>query len=301
MEPFLTDRLALSTRAYEHLALSDALERITGSGFQVVELVADQPHLFVANWPVGRIGRLADELDTLGLRVGSLCAESGRGFFAPIHPGPCYEPSLITPQSAMRRLRRNYLLRCLEFAHVVGAPTVAIASGPCLPGVTPAHGWELLIDAVGALLGRAEELGVLIAVAPRPGHLISRLSDFATLVEALPHPLLGLSLDTAQLALEGVPPARAIAQAGDRLWRVQLTDASLPHPHRLRPGLGAVDLAQTLGALDAHHFSGPLVLQLEHDPAGPDAAAIASRAHLAALLAGGSPDNRDYHGHYVLN
>lgn len=277
--------LTISMCAYEHMALSDALTRASELGFTQVELVADQPHLFLVDWTVGRMARLARELEGLGLRVAAVTAETGRGFFSPIPPGPIHEPSLITPQASGRRLRQEYLQRALDFSLGLGAPTLVVASGACLPGVPPALGWELLIEGLSLLLSRAEDVGVLIAVAPRPGHLVATTRDFLALQQALQHPLLGISLDTAQLMLAGEAAEGAVAATAGRIWRVQLTDARRPSPYRLRPGLGDTDLAGALSCLRAARFGGPVVLSLENYTATPDRAVQEALAHLATLSA----------------
>ena len=75
-------QLALSTSAYEHLSLVEALPRAAELGFRAVELVADQPHLFPGTWTMGQALRLARLLEEEGLAVVNMSCETGRGFYA---------------------------------------------------------------------------------------------------------------------------------------------------------------------------------------------------------------------------
>lgn len=262
--PAFAHRMALCTSVFESDSLSDALTRTAELGYQRVELVADLPHLFPAHWTVGQAARLARQLEELQLQVSNLSAETGRGFFSPIPAGPIYEPSLITPHTVARRLRLQHLRRCLDFAFTLGAPCITVSSGFCLPGISPAQAFEVLQEALTVLLSHAEELGILVAIAPRPGQLIARTEDFLALHEAIAHPLLGLHLDLAQLALQHEPAAPAILSSAGRIWTVAATDAKLPHCYRLRPGQGDVDLDGMLQTLQMIGYQGPLTLHLEN-------------------------------------
>lgn len=279
-------QLALSTSAYDQLALAEALPRIAELGYEAVELVADQPHLFPAHWTMGQAMRLRRVLEDEGLRVINLSCETGRGFFAPIPAGPVYEPSMITPHPSGRRLRMQHLRRCLDLAFALGAPCMTVASGACLPGVSPAQGWDLLTEGLTVLLSHAEELGVLVGVAPRPGHLVARTEDFLALQECLSHPLLGVSLDLAQLSVHNEPYQAAVLSCADRIWTVQATDAKLPTSYRVRPGLGDVPIAGMLEALRAIGYAGPFTLHLENYVFNPDQAAQEALRYLVELADG---------------
>lgn len=281
--------LALCASVYDHLALPDALPRIAELGYNAVELVADQPHLFPSHWSMGQAMRLAETLEREGLRVVNLACETGRGFFSPIPAGPVYEPSMITPLNAGRRLRMQHLRRCLDLAFTLGSPCITVASGQCLPGVPPAMAWEHLIEALTVLLSHAEELGVLVAIAPRPGHLIGHTEDVLALLEAMPHPLLGVSLDTAQLALQGEPIQAAFMACADRTWTVQLTDAKRLSPYRLRPGQGDVDWRAVSDVMRTIGYQGPCTLHLENYVDTPDQAAQQALYDTERLLKGLMP------------
>lgn len=273
--------LALNMSLYDGLALHESLPRAADLGFEAVELVADVPHLFPARTPMAQLARLATIAEAHGLAITNLNCETGRGFFSPIPAGPVYEPSLIAPQGPARRLRLQHLTRCLDMAFALGAPSITVASGACLPGVRPHQAWEQLQEGLAALLGHAEELGVLVAVAPRPQHLIGRTEDLLALLEGLPHPLLGASLDLAQMAREHEDvPAAALALSG-RIWTVAGTDATLPSGYRVTPGRGQVPLGPMLEALSLGGYDGAVSLQLENELEAPDRAA---QEALAALL-----------------
>ncbi|HEY9720457.1 MAG TPA: sugar phosphate isomerase/epimerase family protein [Oscillatoriaceae cyanobacterium] len=276
--------LAISSSLYGRDALPDALPRLAELGFRAVELVADVPQLFPAHWSVGQVARLAEQIEALELHVTGLSAETGRGFFSPIPAGAIYEPALVSPQAAPRRLRLQHLQRCLDFAFALGAPCVVLNSGPCLPGIAPPQAWEALLEGLTVLLSYAEELGILLAIAPRPGHVISRVSDFRILANEQPHPLLGLHLDLAQLVLDDVGEL-AIGMAAGRIWSVAVTDAKRPHPYRLRPGHGDVGLASLLEALRRVEFRGPLTLHLENEQEFPEHAAAEAVQTVTELVA----------------
>lgn len=278
--------LALNMSVFDGDALSESLPRVAELGVEAVELVADVPHLFPARTTMGHVTRLAAVIEGLGLKVVNLSGETGRGFFSPIPAGAVYEPSLIAPQGPARRLRLQHLTRCLDFAFTLGAPCITLATGVCLPGMRPHQAWEQFQEGLAALLGHAEALGVLVAVAPRPHHLIARTEDLLALLEALPHPLLGASLDLAQMAREGEDVTAAALALSGRLWTVQATDARLPSPYRVTPGTGSADLAGMIEALDFARYEGPLTMHLENEPDRPEQAILQAMAALSGSRRG---------------
>jgi sugar phosphate isomerase/epimerase len=98
--------------------------------------------------------------------------------------------------------------------------------------------------------------------------------------------LLGLSLDLAQLALQGEPYQAAMLSCADRIWTVHVSDAKPPHAYRLRPGLGEVPIEGMLEALRAIGYAGPFTLQLENYVDTPDQAAQEALEYLSQALNG---------------
>jgi len=139
-------------------------------------------------------------------------------------------------------------------------------------------------------LGRAAALagayGVRLALEPVsrvrvPLALVEHMTEAAAIVDAVDDDGLGLIVDSCHIALGGEDVAGVIRAQARRLRVVQIADV----PGRVEPGMGRLDFAPVLAALDAIGWRG--MLEAEFDPIGDEEGMLRA---LAALSPGARED-----------
>ncbi|WP_200900399.1 sugar phosphate isomerase/epimerase family protein [Rubrobacter aplysinae] len=261
-------RYAYNTNGAQNHRLEDALDLISGSGYDGVALTLDHHHLDpFAPGLVRRADRLSSRLSRLGLGV---VVETGARFL--LDPRRKHEPTLVTPDPDARGLRLDFLYRALEVGAATGAEAVSFWSGVPWPGDDPGEAWRRLAEGVGLVLERASELGVTAAFEPEPGMLVETPDGYARLageIEKLSGGVsesLSLALDTGHCLVTGErEPEEAVREFAGSLGTVSIED--MPRGvHEHRPfGEGDMDVPAVLGALRKVGFGRLVCVELSRE------------------------------------
>jgi len=253
-----------------HLApLVDALRALARQGFRSLELTTSPPHLFCpALGPYERL-ELRRTLAGLGLQVVSVNPS-----FADIN--------LVSTNPEIREISERQLIANIELAADLGARFVVVIPGR-RHALAPAPGdaaQAVLDRGLAALVARADELGVTIALENSPyGHL-GRSGDLVEIVERWRSPRLRITYDVANaLAIED--PAEGVRRAGEYLALAHVSDTWQGKWAHTSAGTGEVDFAGFARALAEIGFAGPTVYELV-DGADPEPRLPGDLATLAA-------------------
>ena len=253
-----------------HLApLIDALRALARQGFRSLELTTAPPHLFCpAFGPYERL-ELRRTLAGLGLQVVSVNPS-----FADIN--------LVSTNPEIREISERQLVANIELAADLGARFVVVIPGR-RHALAPAPGdaaQAVLDRGLAALVARADELGVTIALENSPyGHL-GRSGDLVEIVERWRSPRLRITYDVANaLAIED--PAEGVRRAGEYLALAHVSDTWRSKWAHTSAGTGEVDFAGFARALAEIGFAGPTVYELV-DGADPEPRLPGDLATLAA-------------------
>ena len=136
-------------------------------------------------------------------------------------------------------------------------------------------GWRRLAETAAAIEAMASAQGLTFALHPHVGTLIETASQVQ---RALAETTVGWCLDTGHLVIGGTSPAEFARAHGQRVTHVHLKDVDGELSAALRAGRlslleatrrglfrplgeGVAEVAATLEALDAHGYSGWLVLE----------------------------------------
>src|SRR5262245_65776123 len=125
-------KLAFSTNAYMRFSVEHAIERLAGTGYSAVELMADVPHA----WPAGLLPehkqRIRDALARHRLAISNINAFMMNAIADPRQP--YWHPSWIEPDPHYRRIRIEHTKRALTLARDLGAPNITTEpGGPLAP------------------------------------------------------------------------------------------------------------------------------------------------------------------------
>jgi sugar phosphate isomerase/epimerase len=253
-----------------HLApLADALRALARQGFRSLELTTAPPHLFAPAFGPYERRELARTLTGLGLRVVSVNPS-----FADIN--------LVSTNPEIREVSERQLIANIELAADLGARYVVVIPGR-RHALAPAPGEDAraVLDAgLGALVARAEALGVTIALENSPYGYLGRSSDLVEIVARWRCPHLRITYDVANaLAIED--PAEGVRQAGAYLALAHVSDTWRRKWAHTSAGAGEVDFGGFARALAETGFAGPTVYELV-DGADPEPRLPADLAVLAA-------------------
>ncbi|GAB5375401.1 MAG: sugar phosphate isomerase/epimerase [Acuticoccus sp.] len=271
-------RFAYNTIGCANHALFDALDLISGAGYQGVVLTLDVHHMnpfaddFAAN-----AERLAGELARADLAV---TIDTGARFL--LDPRERYEPSLLHPSEEGRARRIEFMTRAIDLAATLNAEAVTFTAGRVKRNVDQgaAAGW--LLDGLARIADLAADKGVRVALQPSPGHLVATLDDFKLVRDAarqMTDASLDLSLDVTHVAATGErSPHQAVKEFATMLRAVSLSGAERGGQAHLPPGRGDLDIVAVLGALRDVDYEGLISVKLpelshhadEHIPASID-------------------------------
>ncbi|HEU4752515.1 MAG TPA: sugar phosphate isomerase/epimerase, partial [Armatimonadota bacterium] len=268
--------LALSTQMWPDRSLAEALQAASETGVRALDLAAtpDVPHVRPL---AGREGAEALKPLLQGWKVVALTAD---------------HPDLARAEEEGGAEAVEWTIGAMRCAGILGARVVSTSLGR-----TDIDAWETAwnraVTALRQVLHETRRTGVRLAVEIHLDDVLDSLRKARRLLEAIPDPRLGLTLDTAYLQHLRIQFRDALEVAGDRLYMVHLRDAAPGDPFR-NLGEGRVSFPATFRALREHGYDGPLSLELLRLP--PGEALPPALARLREWLdgePGGPPANAD--------
>ncbi|MEV0522709.1 sugar phosphate isomerase/epimerase family protein [Streptomyces sp. NPDC050439] len=239
--------------------LGETLPRLAGWGFDCAELPLEQPD----DWEPAAVAKL---LDVTGLAPAAVVA---------VMPD---ERNLVRADQGTLRATQDYLRRCVDAAHAIGAPVVA---GPVYAAVgrtwrmdraARAAAYEEWREHIAPVVEYAARAGVRIAVEPLNRYETSLFNTVAQTLEGLeglPEESIGVALDTYHQNIEEHSLPEAVRTAARRIAHVQVCAND-----RGAPGADHLDWPGFLRALGESAYRGPLCI--ESFTAHNDAIAVAA-------------------------
>jgi len=238
--------------------LGELLERISGFGFDAVEL------------PLEFAGAFSDDV--------VLAALASTGLKPNIVVAMAPGRDLVQTDPDSVQATQDYLRECIRVANVIGATTVC---GPIYSAVGRTwrmtederrHAYADLRRNLPPLLEYGASLGVTLAIEPINRYetsLINTVEQALESLEPLLGPHLGIALDSYHMNIEERSSAAAIRSAAGHIAQVQVCGND-----RGAPGNDQTDWAAFLTALDASGYTG--VLNVESFTAGNESIATAA-------------------------
>ena len=253
-------RYAYNTNGASNHRLTDALALIAEAGYDGVALTLDHHHHDpFAPDAAGRNAQLGARLRELGL---GLVVETGARYL--LDPRQKHEPTLLTPSSAGRARRVEFLTRCLDVCAAAHGETVSFWAGVPQAGVVSAQAWDWLLEGVQQVVAAARERGVIASLEPEPGMLVETVDDYCRVQTAVPD--LRLALDTGHLLVTNErPPATAVREFASQLGTVALEDMRRGVHEHLPFGEGDMDVPAVLSALHEIRFAGLVCVELSRE------------------------------------
>ncbi len=263
-------RLGYNTNGLAHHRLSDAIRLLASLGYQSVAITVDHGALNPYD------DRFEQQLDEIGQLLSdhnmhSVIETGARYLLDPLHK---HEPTLVSPKSAGRPRRVEFLRHAVDTAAALGSDCVSLWSGILPAGDSRDAGFRRLTESLPVVLEYADRRDVMLGFEPEPGMLIDTMASFAELVETIDSPRLGLTLDVGHLhCLADVPIDAQIHRWAKRLVNVHIEDMQVGIHEHLMFGKGEIDFGPVIAALADVAYDGGLHVELSrHSHDGPKAA-----------------------------
>jgi D-psicose/D-tagatose/L-ribulose 3-epimerase len=158
---------------------------------------------------------------------------------------------------------RAFLMGALEVAHALGCNTLSGVTYSTLgyrSGSPPTEAeYEAVARAIKPVAKRAGELGMTLGLEPcnrYETHLLNTAAQTRAFIERVDEPALMIHLDTYHCNIEEKNCAAALADGGERVRYVHLSESD-----RGVPGSGNIDWRGVMNALKQANFSGDLVVE----------------------------------------
>ena len=263
----MTLRFAYNTNGTVHHRMDDAVSLIADSGYDGIALTLDHHVLdpMRAGWE-HRTEVLARILSQRRLGV---VIESGARFV--LDPRDRHQPTLVSPMAEHRRVRLDYLKRCLDIGAMLGAEVMSFWAGARKPGVPLDAAQRWLAEGVEQVLHHAERVGVPAAMEPEPEIevVVHTVDEYAALQARFPSLELALDLGHVMVTQERVPEA-SILEFADHIGSISLEDMKRGVHHHLAFGDGDMNIPGCLDALERIDFKRLVCVELSADSGRAD-------------------------------
>lgn len=269
-----------STNAFVKYDLFTAVEKIADLGFGGVEIMADRPHLYPADFNPDQLARLKKSIDQRGLKITNLNS------FTLFAVGDMYLPSWIETEPARRQIRVEHTLECLRLAARLGAENISVPpGGPLEEKLSRKEMMSLFLHELEKVVPLAEELKVKLLVEPEPNLLMENSRQFRDFMHDIRSPAVGLNFDVGHFFCAREDPCATFQELFGWIGHVHLEDiAATRVHHHLIPGLGAIEFAAFLRTVLRMNYGGHISLELYPYVEMPEEAGRKSLAYLLPVF-----------------
>ena len=247
-----------STNAFREYGLLDAIDVLADAGYDGVELLFDEPHLYPPDTDENDAQAVLDHLDGRGLEVSNCNA------FMLTAIEDFHHPSYIEEDTEYRQQRIDYTREALRVAGLLDAEYISIEPGGPLPeGRSRRWGMETFAQSLREVVPTAERLGVDLLVEPEPDLLIETTDQFLDFLDRVDSDVVGCNFDAGHLFCVGEDPAEQVETLAEYTQHYHLEDipADRSHEHT-QLGEGAMDIGGFLSAVKDSGYDGFVTVEL---------------------------------------
>ena len=262
-----------SLNAFRQYELEAALATLADIGYDGVEILLDEPHLFPGTADEDDIAAVLDWLDEGSLAVSNCNAfmltalerteKSKRAEYSRDTEG-FHHPSFLEPVAEDRRARIEHTKNTIRTADALGSEHISLTPGGPIPrGTTETEAMDLFIEGLREVLPTAEEYGVDVLIEPEPELLIETSEDFLTFADRIDSPRIGCNFDAGHFFCVDEDPAALIEtlEPYTKHYHIEDIPADRTHEHT-QLGDGAMDIDGFLQAVEDSEYDGFVTVEL---------------------------------------
>ncbi len=246
-----------NTNGFAYHSLLDALEIICALGYKSVALTIDVHSLNPFDKEIdNNIKIVKSKLDEHSL----VCViETGARYI--LNPWKKHYPTLL--EDSDDKIRYNFLIKCMDIAKSLGSSIVSFWSGALPEGLSRENGIDKIVNSCKELVIEADKRNLKLALEPEPDMLISTISDFLVVKQAVSSPTLGLTLDVGHLYCNDEGDFREIvSKVKNCVYNIHIEDANIRRHEHLFFGDGIIDFDYVLYVLREFNIKAPLNVEL---------------------------------------
>ena len=251
-------QFGFSANAFRDYSATEAIEHLADAGYDGVELLFDEPHLYPDTATDEDRRRVREKLDEAGMAI-----SNANAFMLTAIEG-FHHPSYVEPDPDYRRQRVEYTLSALDQAAALDAHHISIEPGGPIPeGKSREWCEDRFLEGLREVAERAEEVGVDVLVEPEPDLLIETSTQFLDLMDRVDSDRIGCNFDAGHFYCVDEDPAALIETLSPYTEHYHLEDipADRSHEHT-QLGEGAMDVDGFLETLEATGYDGFVTLEL---------------------------------------
>jgi sugar phosphate isomerase/epimerase len=263
-------KLGYNTNGLAFHRWQDALALLADVGYSSAAITVDH-HCLDPRSPnhaaeVAEMGALLDRLGMISV------VETGARFL--LDPRVKHEPTLLSARADDRRVRVEFLERCIDVARALGSEAVSFWSGVERNSGPPEESLARLAEGCREVADYASRRNVRLAFEPEPGMFIETLEQYGRLADMVGATHFGLTIDVGHVhCVEEGQIAVHLRRWADRLLNVHIEDMRRGVHEHLRFGEGEIDFAPVLSALEEIGYKGGVNVELSrHSHMAPEAA-----------------------------
>jgi sugar phosphate isomerase/epimerase len=266
-------RFGFSMNAFRQYELREGIEAISEIGYDGIEILLDEPHLFPGTATDEDIEQVLTWLDEGDLEI-SNCNAFMLSAIEPSTESKAAEynrdtedfhhPSFVEPAAHDRRARIEHTKNALETAAALGAHSISIPpGGPVAKGISRDVALEAFLEGLREVAETAERVGVDVLVEPEPLLLIETSDDFLELMDRIDSPRVRCNFDAGHFYSVGEDPIELVETLGPYTPHYHIEDipADRTHEHT-QLGEGAMDIDGFLEAVEASGYDGFVTVEL---------------------------------------
>ncbi|MFC7131267.1 sugar phosphate isomerase/epimerase family protein [Haloferax chudinovii] len=262
-----------SMNAFRQRTLSEGVEAIADAGYDGVEILLDDPHLFPGTADGDDLERARTLLDDCGIDVSNCnafmlsaiepSAESRAATFNR-DTEAFHHPSFVELDPEDRQARVEHTKNALATAAALGSESISVPPGGPVPErMSRADALDALVRGLREVTDAAEKLGVDVLVEPEPHLLTETSEDFLDLVDRVDSPRIGCNFDAGHFYSVGEDPVELVETLAPHTPHYHLEDIPGDRTHEhTQLGEGAMDIDGFLEAVEATGYDGYVTVEL---------------------------------------
>ncbi|MCH7591757.1 MAG: sugar phosphate isomerase/epimerase [Planctomycetes bacterium] len=274
--------LGYNTHGVAHHTTQDAATILCEIGYASVALTLERSHLDPPDRSA--VKQCIEHFEPI-IRDAGLCVtiETGSRFI--LDARRKHQPTLLSASAGDRERRVAFILAAVEVAAAMEADSVSLWSGAAEDKAEEAALFDRLVTGLRKILAHAESHNVRLSFEPEPGMFVETMAQFERLIDAVDHPLLGLTLDVGHVhCLGDGDVADHVRRWKNKLWNLHIEDMRRGEHNHLMFGEGDMDFPAVFDALGEIGYAGPVHVELSRHSHCAVEAAEKSFAFLRGFL-----------------
>jgi sugar phosphate isomerase/epimerase len=284
-------QFAFSMNAFLQHSLEEGLDTLGELGYDGVEILLDDPHLYPGSATEADIEQVHGWLDRNDLAVSNCNAfmlkamditeESAAAEYSR-DTEDFHHPSFLEPVAEDRTKRVEHTKNCLRTADALGADHISITPGGPIPeGVSEEQAMEWFLQGLHEVTPTAEAVGVDVLVEPEPELLIETSDDFLAFLDRVDSDSVACNFDAGHFFCVEEDPAELVEKLGVHSPHYHLEDIPADRTHvHTQLGEGGIDIDGFLGALEDDGYDDFVTVELYPYADSPTEAAAGAMAYL---------------------